>query len=377
MKIPPLHKAWPRSRAGAALAGLFPLLGGCSAVVLDPSGDVASQQADLVIIATVLMLLIIVPVMALTVMFARRYRASNTGAAYEPEWEHSTQLELVIWSAPLLIVIALGAVTWTGTHKLDPYHPIDRLGAGKPVPAGVTPLEVEVVAMDWKWLFIYPQYGVATVNDLAAPVDRPIRFHLTASTVMTDFYIPALAGQVYAMPSMETQLNGVINKPGDYDGFNANYSGEGFNWMKFKFHGLSDAQFGQWIGAARASGNTLDRLAYLELDKPSKAVPVMRFGQVAPDLYRLALNNCVKPGSTCVADEMRKDMATRTGATPEAMPMAMGGSMHHGVGAKDDARADASEPGPLRGAGLTPPRRALHREMIAEAAPEPRAPSSL
>ncbi|WP_338466399.1 ubiquinol oxidase subunit II [Novosphingobium sp. ZN18A2] len=369
-------------RAGAALAGLFPLLGGCSAVVLNPSGDVASQQADLVIIATVLMLLIIVPVMTLTVLFARKYRASNTEAEYEPDWEHSTQLELVIWSAPLLIIIALGAVTWTGTHKLDPYHPIDRLSAGKPVPAGVTPLEVDVVAMDWKWLFIYPQYGVATVNDLAAPVDRPIRFRLTASTVMTDFYIPALAGQIYAMPSMETQLNAVINKPGVYDGFNANYSGDGFNWMKFKFHGLSDAGFDQWIGQARDSGKTLDRMGYLQLDKPSKAVPIMRFGNVAPNLYQLALNNCMKPGTPCVANQMLKNKATAAGVNPESAANATDSAMSakmagHGAGAMADSRSDAHTPGPLRGAGLTPPNARPDRDVMAEAAPEPHAPSSL
>ncbi|MEZ5688536.1 MAG: ubiquinol oxidase subunit II [Caenibius sp.] len=362
MKTSPFPKARRRMRAPAALAGLFPLLGGCNAVVLNPAGDVASQQADLVILATVLMLLIIVPVMIMTVLFARKYRASNTEADYHPDWEHSTQLELMIWSAPLLIIIALGAVTWTSTHKLDPYHPLERLSADKPVSAGVQPLEVQVVAMDWKYLFIYPQYGIATVNDMAAPLDRPIRFHLTASRVMTDFYIPALAGQVYAMPSMETQLNGVINKPGEYNGFNANYSGEGFNWMKFKLHGLDDAQFDQWIAKARQSGNTLGRVAYLELDKPSKAVPVMRFGNVTPGLYKLALNNCVKPGTMCVADEMRKNMATTAGVNPESgamgAPMAMHADAADKTGAAGTATPEAApapvDNSPLRGAGLSP-----------------------
>lgn len=165
------------------LALLAPaLLGGCSAVVLDPAGDLAVQQGNLVIFSTVLMLLIIVPVMALIALFAWRYRATNKDAPYSPEWHHSTALELVIWAAPLLIIICLGAVTWTSTHLLDPYRPIGRLDAGRAVAATAKPVRVQVVALDWKWLFIYPDYGIATVNELAAPVDRPLQFDLTAST---------------------------------------------------------------------------------------------------------------------------------------------------------------------------------------------------
>ncbi len=159
-----------------ALLPLFALLGGCNLVVLDPSGDVAVQQRDLLIESTGLMLLIIVPVMALTLLFAWRYRESNTTATYEPDWDHSTQLELVIWGAPLLIIICLGAMTWMGTHLLDPYRPIDRLAEGKSLGGAKQRMEVDVVALDWKWLFIYPQYGIATVNQLAAPVEPHHRF---------------------------------------------------------------------------------------------------------------------------------------------------------------------------------------------------------
>ena len=204
-----------RPLGAAALAGL---LAGCDMIVMKPHGDIAQQQAQLIVIATALMLLIIVPVIALTLFFAWRYRKANTKAPYTPDWDHSTRLELLIWGVPLLIIIALGAITWISTHKLDPYRPLDRIDADRPVPAGMEPLQVNVVAMDWKWLFIYPEQGIATVNELAAPVDRPIRFHLTASSVMNSFYIPALAGQIYTMPGMETQLHAVINKPGDYDG---------------------------------------------------------------------------------------------------------------------------------------------------------------
>ncbi|RSY00106.1 ubiquinol oxidase subunit II, partial [Sphingomonas koreensis] len=185
--------------------------------------------AHLVIVATALMLLIIVPVMALTVVFAWRYRSSNTAATYAPDWHHSTKLELVIWSAPLMIIIALGSITWVTTHTLDPYRPLSRIDAARPLPAGTRPLEVQVVALDWKWLFIYPEQKTATVNDLVLPVDRPVQFRLTASSVMNSFYVPALAGQIYAMPGMESKLHAVLNRTGAFQGFSAQYSGAGFS----------------------------------------------------------------------------------------------------------------------------------------------------
>ncbi|MEP6720373.1 MAG: ubiquinol oxidase subunit II, partial [Variovorax sp.] len=207
---------------GLLLLPAVTLLAGCNMVLMNPSGDVAAQQRDLIIQSTVLMLLIVVPVIALTLLFAWRYRKSNTEAVYKPDWDHSTQLELVIWAAPLLIVIALGALTWISTHTLDPYRPLQRINAERDVIPGTRPLVVEVVALDWKWLFIYPEQGIALVNEMAAPVDRPIMFKITASSVMNSFFIPALAGQIYAMPGMETKLHAVINKPGEFEGFSAN-----------------------------------------------------------------------------------------------------------------------------------------------------------
>lgn len=289
------------------LIAVAAVLSGCQAVVLDPAGHVAAQQRDLLMISVWLMLIIIVPVMALTVWFAWKYRASNKAARYEPDWDHSTHLELVIWAAPLLIIIALGAVTWAGTHLLDPYRPLDRIDRQRSVAPAVAPLEVRVVALDWKWLFIYPEYGIATVNELAAPVDRPIRFTLTSSSVMNSFYIPALAGQIYAMPGMETTLHGVINAAGDYRGFSANYSGDGFSGMKFAFRGLSDDQFAAWVAEGRASGAVLDRRAYLELERPSEHHPVQRFGSVEPLLWDAVVNMCVRPGKMCMGEMMAID----------------------------------------------------------------------
>jgi cytochrome o ubiquinol oxidase subunit 2 len=286
----------------AALLPLAAALGGCDFVVLNPSGDIAVQQRDLVVISTVLMLLIIIPVIVLTLLFAWRYRQSNTAARYEPDWDHSTHLELVIWAVPLLIIICLGAVTWMGTHLLDPYRAVDRVAEGQPVQRDAAPLEVDVVALDWKWLFIYPEFGMATVNQLAAPVDRPIRFHITASSVMNSFYIPALAGQIYAMPGMETRLNAVINHAGVYQGFSANYSGAGFSGMRFTFHALDRDGFERWVAEVRQSRNALDRDKYLELERPSENEPVRRYATVAPDLFDAVLNRCVEPGRMCAKE---------------------------------------------------------------------------
>ncbi len=329
------------------------LLAGCNMVLLNPAGAVAAQQGHLIVASTVLMLLIVVPVIGLTLFFAWRYRQSNTAAVYAPDWDHSTQLELVIWAAPLLIIIALGALTWISSHTLDPYRPLPgaRVGAqtvgaragaavdatadarpdatvgmsadalrtlggvtsrsdalaarqagaasrpdvGVPGAAGKKPLTIEVVALDWKWLFIYPEQGIAVVNELAAPVDAPVHFDITASSVMNSFFIPALAGQIYAMPGMQTQLNAVINRQGEYDGFSANYSGAGFSGMHFKFHGLSAAEFDKWVQSARTSQARLDTRNYLELEKPSEREPVRRYSSVDAGLYDSILSQCVRP----------------------------------------------------------------------------------
>ncbi|KQT53173.1 hypothetical protein ASG43_19170 [Aureimonas sp. Leaf454] len=289
---------------------MLPLLGlvaGCNLVVMSPSGDVADRQSQLIVASTILMLIIIVPVIAATLLFAWRYRASNKSATYDPDWHHSTGLEVLIWTAPLMIIIALGALTWISTHLLDPYRPIERLDAARPVTAEMKPLTVEVVALDWKWMFLYPELGIATVNELAAPVDRPIAFKLTSAAIMNSFFIPTLAGQIYAMPGMETKLHAVINKPGIYDGFSANYSGAGFSKMRFKFHGLDEAGFDQWVAKVRAEGGTLDRARYLEVEKPSEGEPVHHYATVDPSLYEAILGMCVEPGKMCMHEMMMID----------------------------------------------------------------------
>ena len=286
---------------------------GCNAIVMKPHGDIAQQQAQLIVTSTLLMLLIIVPVIALTLFFAFRYRQSNTEATYAPDWDHSTRLELVIWGAPLLIIIALGAITWISTHKLDPFRPLDRISEDKPLVPGVKPLEVYAVSMDWKWLFIYPEQGIATINEMAAPVDRPIHFRLTSTSVMNTFYVPALAGMIYTMPGMETQLHAVINKAGAYDGLSAHYSGAGFSDMRFKFHGLSQEDFERWIAANKAGGNVLTREDYLKLEQPSTKEPVQRYASVEPGLWSAIVDRCVDGRKMCASQVMAIDAAGGAG----------------------------------------------------------------
>jgi cytochrome o ubiquinol oxidase subunit 2 len=294
----------------AALALLAPaLLGGCDMVVMNPSGDIARQQANLILWSTGLMLLIIVPVIILTIVFAFKYRHSNEDAEYTPDWDHSTGLELVIWSAPLMIVIALGALTWISTHSLDPYRPLARLASGKPLAKNDKPLVIQVVSLDWKWLFIYPEQGIATVNQLVLPVNRQVRFRITSSSVMNTFYVPTMAGMIYSMPGMETRLHAVLNKPGRFEGFSANYSGAGFSEMRFTVDGTDDAGFAKWVSETRSAQKALDLPTYIKLEKPSEKVPAIQFARVQPELFDRIVGMCTKPGETCMQETMMKDGA--------------------------------------------------------------------
>jgi cytochrome o ubiquinol oxidase subunit 2 len=296
-----------RALRGIGLVAMCGVLAGCNMTVLLPAGDVAVQQRNLVIASTVLMLFIIVPVIVLIFLFAWHYRQSNQEATYDPEWHHSTQLEVAIWAAPLVIIIALGAMTWTSTHVLDPFRPLARLSPSRPVPVDDEPLIIEAVALDWKWLFFYPGQGIATVNELAAPVNRPLSFKITASTVMNAFYVPALAGMIYAMPGMQTQLHAVINKEGRYEGLSANYSGSGFSGMTFKFYGLTRQGFDDWVSHARAQGTPLTGDLYLQLEKPSEREPVHYYSSVEDGLYHRVLNMCVVAGKMCLSEMMHID----------------------------------------------------------------------
>ena len=297
------------SRASRALVPLAVLLlSGCSGPVFDPAGDIAREQRDIILISTALMLLIIVPVIILIVVFAWRYRKGQ-GATYDPTFDHSTPLELAIWSAPLIIIIALGALTWSSTHLLDPFRPISEARvAGKTTAAAKpAPLVIQVVSLDWKWLFIYPEQGVATVNELVLPINRPVRFDITSSNMMNAFYAPTLAGMIYAMPGMQSQMHAILRRTGTFDGYSANYSGAGFSDMHFALRGVDDAGFARWLNDVKGAGRSLALSDYRALAKPSEKVPVIRYRSVDSDLYRRILERCVESGAACIGDMMRQD----------------------------------------------------------------------
>ncbi|MEM1272358.1 MAG: ubiquinol oxidase subunit II [Pseudomonadota bacterium] len=289
------------------LVGTLIALSGCNLTLLNPAGDVAAQQGDLIVYATVLMLIVILPVMALTVFFAFKYRGSNKDATYEPDWDHSVSLEIVIWAVPLAIIICLAGLTWVATHRLDPYQELRRISEDIPIDPEVDPLVIQVVSLDWKWLFIYPEYGVASVNEVAAIVDRPVEWRLTSATVMNAFYIPDMAGMIYAMAGMETELNAVINAPGQFEGFSANYSGVGFSHMRFVFHGMGQDDFDAWVETVRGADEVLDQDAYLDLEIPSVGHAIEHYSQVEDGLWSRILNMCVGDDRLCLNDMMMVD----------------------------------------------------------------------
>lgn len=298
-----------KSFRGLLLTPLALGLSGCSAVLLNPAGAVAVKQRDLMIASVILMLLIIVPVLVAIAVVAWRYRASNPRSEYDAHWEHSATVELVVWGAPLLIIIALGAMTWIGTHQLDPYRSLDNRDYAHAVAAGAKPLQVEVVSLDWKWLFLYPDYGIATVNEMAAPLNVPIHFRLTSTDMMNSFFVPALAGQIYTMPRMQTVLHAVVNKPGDYKGFSANFSGHGFTDMRFRFLGMRPADFQRWVAKIKAGGGDLDRRAFERLAEPSRAEPVRYYARYTADLFDRIVNGCMDPQQPCMRSMMAADIS--------------------------------------------------------------------
>jgi cytochrome o ubiquinol oxidase subunit 2 len=243
--------------------------------VLDPKGAIGLAERGLMIHAIEFMLIVAVPVYFLLFFFAYKYRAGNKKAAYTPDKEHGKLEEFVWWVIPFEIILVLGALAWGSTHQLDPSRAL----------AGAPPLEVQVVALDWKWLFIYPEQGIATVNYVMMPVDRPVRFSITADAPMNSFWIPQLGGQIYAMTGMATTLNLVANEPGQYAGLSANYSGDGFASMKFTAQAVPEAEFEEWAERARAASSTLSYEAYKELARPSASVPQSSYSAVAPGLF--------------------------------------------------------------------------------------------
>nr|BFD44189.1 ubiquinol oxidase subunit II [Pseudomonas sp. FFPRI_1] len=282
------------------------MLGGCKWTLLDPKGQVGLDERNLIITATILMLLVVVPVIIMTFAFAWKYRASNTEATYAPKWSHSTKIEIAVWLVPVLIIIALGYVTYKSTHALDPYRPLD---------SEVKPITIEVVAMDWKWLFIYPDQGIATVNKIVFPAHTPVNFRVTSDTVMNSFFIPGLGGQIYAMAGMTTKLHLIANQNTELEGISANYSGAGFTGMKFKAIATSQEDFDAWVNEVKKAPKQLDTAEYEALSKPSQNNPVELYSAYAPNLFQTIVDKYegMKPGAPLKHEKKEKEVAATQG----------------------------------------------------------------
>jgi cytochrome o ubiquinol oxidase subunit 2 len=275
-------------------------------VLLDPKGPIGADEKSIIILATLLMLIVVIPVIVMAIVFPWRYRASNTRATYSPNWSHSGRIEAVVWLVPCIIIAGLATVTWISSHDLDPYKPISPVHA---TASNGKPLEVQVVSLDWKWLFIYPTLNIATVNELAFPAGTPVHFDLTSGSVMNSFFIPQLGSQIYTMAGMQTQLSLLANEPGNFLGISANYSGGGFSDMKFRARAMTDADFENWVKTVRASHDTLTPAVYRSLEKPTEKVPVTYYSEVGPNIFHDALNECAN-GAMCHDDAMKLSMAS-------------------------------------------------------------------
>ncbi|MHC8409694.1 ubiquinol oxidase subunit II [Pseudomonas sp. Hz4] len=293
------------------LLGLLPLIGtlllsGCNMTLLNPTGQVGLEQRNLIITATLLMLLVVVPVIVMTFLFAWKYRATNTNAVYTPKWSHSTKIEIAVWAVPVLIIIALGYVTYVSTHALDPYKPLE---------SDVKPITIEVVSLDWKWVFIYPEQGIATVNKIVFPTNTPVNFKVTSDSVMNSFFIPGLGGQIYAMAGMQTKLHLIANRDAEMEGISANYSGAGFTGMKFKAISTSQENFDAWVSEVKKAPKQLEKAEYEALSKPSQNNPVELYSSVTPNLFQIIVDKYegMKPGKPMHHEKKEKEVAHMEG----------------------------------------------------------------
>jgi cytochrome o ubiquinol oxidase subunit 2 len=271
------YHVWDNSRVSALiLVSLCDMLASCGDGVLDPHGPVGHSEKIILFDATVIMLAVGIPVIVLALVFAWWFRASNRHAQYRPDWQYSGRIELIIWSIPALVILFLGGIAWIGSHDLDP---------PRPLASRERPLEVEVIALDWRWLFIYPEFGIATLNGLTVPTGVPIHFRLTSTSVMNSFFIPQLGSQIYAMAGMTTQLNLQADDIGTYQGLSAQFSGPGFADMRFTLEATSQLDFQQWLEQTRSGGGVLDSASYALLSRPTHAGEAMSFAHVDPQLF--------------------------------------------------------------------------------------------
>ena len=286
-----------------ALAALC--LSACSGV-LDPVGPVGRDDAQILIDSTLIMLAIVVPTILLAFWMAWRYRASNTKAEYLPNWSYSGRIEAIVWAIPILTIMLIGGVIWIGSHRLDPF---------KPLPSKSPTLEVQVVSLDWKWLFIYPQQGVATVNQLVIPAGAPVHFSITSASVFNAFFVPRLGSMIYAMPGMVSQLYLQADRPSALLGESAQFSGDGFSDMQFKVKSVTAGDFAAWTASVKAQGPTLDRTAYAGLLRQSRNVTPFTYRSVDPQLFQSIATQKIAPGPG-PADPSTAERETAAGGKP-------------------------------------------------------------
>lgn len=244
--------------------------------VMEPKGMIGLKEKEIIITAALLMLIVVLPVYALTIWFCVRYRAGQKKSKHTPDWEHNSIAECCWWGVPFIIIVILAVITWRSSHELNPYTPID---------GGQKPLTVQVVALDWKWLFIYPEQGIATVNFVQFPEKTPISFEITADAPMNSFWIPQLGGQIYAMPAMRTRLHLIADEMGSYRGSSSNISGKGFAGMVFTAKSSSQKEFDEWVESVKQSSDHLTLEEYNQLAEPSEYNPVASYVLMQEDLF--------------------------------------------------------------------------------------------
>jgi len=259
------------SMTGAAMS-----MASCHEGVLDPRGPVGKAERVILYDSTAIMLAVVIPVIVLTLVFAWWFRARNERARYRPDWEYSGRIEMIIWSIPALIVLFLGGIAWTGSHDLDPPAPLAE---------STTPLDIEVISLDWRWLFIYPHEGIASLNRLVVPAGVPLRFRLTSTTVMNSFFVPQLGSQIYAMPNMVTRLNLKADQAGTFEGLSAQFSGDGFSDMRFDLVSTEAQDFEAWVNSTKTQGGVLDASTFEELEKPARADGTQTYARVSEGLF--------------------------------------------------------------------------------------------
>jgi cytochrome o ubiquinol oxidase subunit 2 len=294
-----------RAAAAVAIAGCGIALSGCGPAILQPKGPVAGAETTILLNALAIMGAVVLPTIAATLGFAWWYRASNRKARYLPDFDYSGRIEMITWAIPALVVMFLGGMTWIGSHQLDPYRKL---------PSSNPPVEVQVVSLDWKWLFIYPAEGIAAVNELTIPAGVPVHFSLTSASVMNTFFIPQLGGMIYTMHAMSDQLSLQADHPGTYYGQSGHFSGDGFSGMHFDVHALAPGDYAAWVQSIQGKGPTLDRSAYTALARQSSNVPPVTYGTVAPGLYDMIVKQDLPPGPGPAAGRPAADVSPRSGA---------------------------------------------------------------